>query len=202
MPFSLNNFQLKQPSGVLLSEAMNYLIIPINSLRWKKENIECSVSKLQGLLGKRILRSQDSVGDPGWLARRSHWVMEVSPGFSDCGGGGGGPPCDDGRTPDKGDEQREGGRVRWGLRSDGLDGPEKGRSRSSGSGLRFLCGVRAPITAARKQLPCPRDSPGYTELHNENHSSYGKSRVRDPTLKNIVSALAGVAQWVEPWPSN
>lgn len=46
--FSLNDFHLKQPSGVLLSEAMNYLIIPINSLRWEKENIECCVKSAPG----------------------------------------------------------------------------------------------------------------------------------------------------------
>lgn len=37
--------------------AINYLIIPINSLKCEEEKIECGISKLQGFLEKRFLQS-------------------------------------------------------------------------------------------------------------------------------------------------
>lgn len=87
--FSSNGFHLKQPRGVLLSEAVNYLIIPINSLTWKKENIECSVSKLRGLLEKRILRSRNPVGDTGVAGSAvALCLCRKSSRVSDCGAGG------------------------------------------------------------------------------------------------------------------
>lgn len=42
----------------MLSAAINYLIIPINSLKFKEEKIECGISKLQGVLEKRFLQSR------------------------------------------------------------------------------------------------------------------------------------------------
>lgn len=37
--------------------AINYLIIPINSLKCEEEKIECGISKLQGFLEKQFLQS-------------------------------------------------------------------------------------------------------------------------------------------------